>query len=110
MVTKDIFKDVLNDQEIAVIQGFLDNPLLKEAVRKVLLFQLQSVGTFEAGKPTNTANFALSLCAGETDDEALGRKLRTAYEGIKIVETAFADLESLRIIKEEKKSTKNSAR
>ena len=107
--TKEVFKDILSEKEVLEIQKFIDNPAMKEAIRKVLHFKIQSSGILEAGKPAGKINFALNLCV-EEDDEKLGNKLRTIFEALMIVETAFADLEKFRKIEKAKVEKINPAR
>ena len=108
-------KDILSTQELKQIQLFIDNDVLKEAVRKVLLFCLYNSGVLKSDADSNPmTNFVFSFVqdrtGNEKTDEEVGKALKVAFEGIRIIEGAFNDIDSLKEVKEEKKETKNLAR
>lgn len=108
----------LNDQEVNEVNKFLDNPVLVGAVKKVLLQDIYSFGTLEAGiSPDFLKNFALSLLFDPRtmeeyaiDNGRLGEKLRACLEGIRLVQIGFNKLETFKIIKESEVKKENPAR
>ena len=85
-------QDILSEQEIANLESFNANPVMKEAVRKVLLLPLYYQGTFQKGKPANPMwNFMMGLVGSDAKatPEEIGRYAKIQYEGISAVEVAF---------------------
>lgn len=93
--------DYLSDIEKQKIQSFLNDSVMLEAVRKVLLFGINHNGTFTPGEPANPArNFALQLPFQSDiqgvvlDDATLGAEVRAQVKGIRLLENGFAELKN----------------
>lgn len=104
-------KDVLNELEQIEIQKFIENPTLKEAIRKILLFGIYYNGRLEAGKDADPLiNFALARAMNrEISDEQLGRDMKISAESVIMVEDAFKQIDKFKIIKEESAPRINGA-
>ena len=107
----------LDDREKAEVQRFLENDILKNAVKKIFLFGIYGNGTLEAGKdPEPSQNFALSLIWDASGrelsqtNEQLGERLRASAEGIRFLETGFALLDKFKAAPKVKEEKKNPAR
>ena len=96
-------RQILSDAEIQQLQAFNANPLMKEAVRKVLLMPIYYQGTLQGGQPPNPLfNFALGFVSsnsGLTDEQA-GRYLKVQAEGINAVEIAFNRISEFQAVSE----------
>ena len=107
-------KECFSPQEYARLQTFLNDPLMREAVRKALTKHIYFDGTIRPESPVETKNFAFACLRGvdgsDRTDEEVGKILRTIVEAAGLLESAFRDLDSLKEVKEEKKETKNLAR
>lgn len=81
------------------LMQFSKNPIMVEAVRKVLLAGLYSNGTLRAGALAEpTRNMAFSLVANpqtEYSNEQLGADLRALWAGINAVEGGFNEIKRL---------------
>ena len=92
--------NIITEQEEVEIRKFVNNPIMLNAVKKLLLMDIYASGTLEPGKdPDPARNFALSflfdpLSGNEynIDNARLGEKLRAALEGIRLVQTSFNKL------------------
>lgn len=83
----------LNDTEKFAIQAFMDNEVQREAVKKVLLFELYENGTLKTGKAaTPLRNAALGLAAIMDDPAKMGQRLMAMWEGINFLESGFKQL------------------
>jgi hypothetical protein len=108
-------EDYLSDEEMALIDQFVKNNKMCEAVRKVLLAGIYYNGTLEKGqRAIPTKNFALGLyfsTKGDISNEMIGQDLRACAEGITVVENAFNKLIGMAIKeKEETGAESNPAR
>ncbi len=104
--------DYLSDVEKEQLVAFNQNPILREAVKKVLLAGLNENGVLKAGKQANmTQNAALYLVsqAQDVSNEALGADLRAYWNGLKTVENAFNKISEF-IPEVDKKKPINNAR
>jgi len=109
-------EDIISDREKKEIQKFIGNPIMRNAVEKVLLASIYSAGTLKEGESYDFGrNFAFSLVMDGTgarydiDDKKLGEKLRACIEGISFLATGFQELDKFKEIKEEKKPKSNPA-
>lgn len=105
----------LNEIEQNQIQVFLDNPTMKEAVKKVILAGIYFNGVLRPGEPANpTMNFALAMASAAIsqaiENEKVGEDLKARAIGIGLLKDAFEQLESLRKVKVEEKKQVNPAR
>jgi len=89
----------MSELEKDAIMLFSRNPIMVEAVRKVLLAGLYSNGTMRAGIPSEpTRNMAFSLVANtnaEYSNEQIGADLRALWAGINAVEAGFNEIKRL---------------
>lgn len=102
----------LNEVEKEAVANFIQNKLLANAVKKVILAGVYYNGTLVPGEnPDPLKNFALALVNdGSVDDKVLGEKLRAANRGVQLIEQAYMMFETLIPKPEEKKEkVKNPA-
>jgi len=93
-------ENYLSDIEKEAIVTFYGNAVMREAVKKVLLFDVYNNGVLKPGEEAMpTRNFMLGLYFNnqgqEVSNEALGAELRAAAEGISTVENAFNKMKSI---------------
>ena len=92
----------LDDIEREKITHFLNDGILKEAVRKVFLKRILTDGVLRAGKPINPyENLALNIykdpMTGEMySDEELGKLTKLRRLAIELVQRGFTDLENFK--------------
>lgn len=113
--SKEILESILSPQEINEIQMFLERPALVEAVRKVLFWPIANQGTFFPNEPIKpNFNYIFQSVAndhmGVLNNESLGQKLRSQWEAVQLLQSAFKELESLRKVVELEKPKVNKAR
>ena len=108
-----MFEKILNDLEKAELTRFVENPVLFEAVKKVLLAGVYSNGVLSPGEPVNAMrNFALSLVTGRegVSNDIIGADLRACAEGIRVVEAGFNELKKFKAEDQSILSPLNEAR
>lgn len=111
-MAKNLLDEVLDDVEKLALQRFADDPITLEAVRKVLLAGVYYNGTLRKKMTPNPQyNFALSLAMakGEFSDEQIGRDLRAAAEGVRMVQNAFSQIAAFKEDSTPQRSIKNPA-
>lgn len=92
----------LSDVEKEKIIKFNNDPILKNAVRKVLLESIYNNGTLRedvAPEPTRNAALALAIMAQNGSDisnEKLGEDIRAMAQGITLLEQGLAHLEKIK--------------
>lgn len=96
-------EEILSTHEKKRLQTFLEDAVMKEAVKKVLLATIYSYGVLTPDVESDyTRNFFLSLLVDSQgremagNNEELGQRFRAAVEGIKMLDTGFAQLERLK--------------
>lgn len=106
----------LNELEKQKINQFLEDEVMSNAVKKVILADIYGSGVQEAGEPDKQQNWVFGLVMDEMGrdykqtNEELGEKLRACVEGIRTVQLAWKHLESLKPINIETKPQINEAR
>lgn len=106
---------MLTDQEIDKIIKFNEDPILVEAVRKVMLKGIYSQGTLRKGQmadPLNNAALMLAFATvrGNTVSDAdLGADIRGFAHGINLLESGFQELSKVEREVEEPESKENPA-
>ena len=89
----------LLDLEKQKLQQFVEDNVMLEAVKKVLLFNITNSGTLIPGEPPEpTRNWALSVfeqMRGGESDEKIGRTIRGMCEGIYFLESGLKDLQGI---------------
>ena len=101
MATKRfILDDILSDAEKAQLEAFNANPLMVEAVRKVLLFPIYTQGLLEKGSPSYPlSNWLLKIVFPDhpsqpkPTDEQAGHDLKVKAEAIALIENFFTEIE-----------------
>ena len=96
---KQAIRDVLSEAEIAKIEAFNEDSIMKEALRKVILFPIYYCGIMEKGKPCNPdINWLVGTFTDLPDAkrESLADEHRTRVLALRLLESAFNDLESFK--------------
>lgn len=93
----------LNDIEKAEVEKFVENRTMLEAVRKVLLAGIYFNGVLQEGEPADARkNFLLAQLTQPIMENApiaeYGSHAKALVNGIKLVETGFADLEKFKVV------------
>ena len=94
---KHLLDDTLSDAEKSQLESFNANPMMAQAIKKILLFTIYNNGTLEAGKaPNPTMNFLLSYALQDpkVDDATVGRDLRIQAAAVKLLELSFMEIEA----------------
>ena len=98
---------ILSDSEKLAVKLFVENDLQREAVKKVLLFDIYYNGILSRGDtPDPLRNLALGLVSNfgaQLTDEQLGKDLRAGWAGINTLETAFSELSKFKKEPDEKR-------
>jgi hypothetical protein len=110
--------DIINEQEEIELRKLANNDIALNALKKVLMIDIYSSGTLEPGKdPDFTRNFCLSFLYDPAtgaeysiDNQKMGEKLRSALEGIRMVQSAFNTLSKLKDKEEDTLEEDNPAR
>lgn len=90
-------KEYLSDIEVAKIEAFNADPIMVEAVKKVILEKVYTQGVMKAGMAhAPLKNRALVLVDETLSNEQVGSNLRALYEGINAVESGFTELETIK--------------
>ena len=107
----ELLDKFLNDTEKLALQNFAENDVQREAVKKVLLFEIYHNGTLNIGEtPDPLRNGILGLVSRgpALDNETLGRALRAQWEGINYLEVGFQELEKFKTKPEEEKENQDN--
>lgn len=98
-----MFEDILTDEDRAKIFQFNSDPVLVEAVRKVLLSVIYSQGVIKKGKDSSPLqNASLSLVfktvrkEAVIDNEKLGEELRGMAVGLNYLEVGLENLSKIK--------------
>ncbi len=92
----------LSDIEQEKVENFMADPILKEAIRKVLLAGVYVNGVLKQGEPADARkNWALSFGGmnPQISNAELGENLRAYTWAINMVEAAWAKLEDYKVEK-----------
>jgi hypothetical protein len=104
-------EEILNQREKTEIQKLINNPILKEAVKKVLLYELYYCGRLKAGEEVEMTNFAIELALDRSIPPSnLGIDLKISAEAIKLLEKGFDNIDKFKEEKAQQKDNKNPAR
>ena len=97
---RHLLDDYLSEAEKSQLENFCSNPLMVEAVRKVMLFPVYSNGVLRKGEPSNPLmNFMLAPALQEypgkppLSDVELGQETKARAHAIRLIEIAFAEIE-----------------
>jgi len=101
-MAEEKFNQFLSDLEQQKIEQFLQDEVMREAVKKVLLSGIYDQGTLKKGKSVSFdpyENFALVLaCQKGASYEQVGQDIKACWEGINLLVNAYKDLEQYRPI------------
>ena|SRR3990167_7366319 len=107
--------DFLNELEKEQVDVFVNNPVMYNAVKKIILSGIYFHGVLQAGEPAETKrNFMLGMAsrhqgAGATN-EVLGQDVRAADTAISMLEGGFQEIDKLKKVEITKKDKVNRAR
>lgn len=108
--------DYLSDEEKEKIVRFNEDTKLVEAVRKVMLAGLYKAGTLREGLGADplkngalTLAFATLNVRAALTDEQLGQDIRALAHGLNALETAFQELNKIKLDLGETKPESNEA-
>ena len=91
------FDRFLSSEEQGALTRFADDKVMKEAVKKALLYVVYGHGTLLKGEPTdpmqNQFLFLLSNNPTMTDEEA-GKVLKVIHEAVQLLNVAFGTITS----------------
>jgi len=103
---------ILNQKELDFIEKFANDEHMRNAVKKVLLYNIYYEGTLKEGQDIDPyQNFAFNFVNEDnpmkpgqkfTNEEA-GARLRAAWEGVKAVERAYNEIENYEKVEEKDK-------
>jgi hypothetical protein len=109
-------QDYLNDLEVATIEKFNADPLMADAVKKVIFAFINERGVAKKGKKVNPMyNGAFGLVSKVTSaqlaasNEELGQDLRAYYHACGLLEDGFNQLAKIKKVVEEAKLETNEA-
>ncbi len=103
----------LSDVEKDLLGTVADNPLLLNALKKVILADVYFKGTLRekmAPDPTRNAAIAFAFAAEPKTDEQLGQDIRAFAEGVRLVEGGFSRLDKFKTEKPVAETPRNKAR
>lgn len=108
-------KEILSDLEKNKINLFLEDKVMSNAVKKVLLEGVYYNGTMNPGDEIDPLrNFILGAFSTQTASllsyEEKGKKLDVMMNAISMVESGFNNLENYKKVEAEKKDNVNKAR
>lgn len=90
---KELLDEYLDDIEKLAIERFVENDVQREAVKKVVLFELYQNGVLKRGEPSNPRRNSFHGVAMTADDPAkIGQRVMAMAEGINFLEMAFEAL------------------
>jgi hypothetical protein len=100
MPNKTTLDSFLDDVERQKLEQFVQDEIMMQAVKKVLLFSVYGAGRLLKGKPINNReNFALVYaCQKGAKLEDIGADVKACWEGINALENAYNDLEQYKPI------------
>lgn len=103
---------IFNDNEKNELARFVDNRVMFEAVKKVVLSSIYFDGTIQKdGIPDPMTNFMLALVATNLGNhEELGKKVEASLAGVQLLEQGFRKLGQFSKRKEPKQEKPNPAR
>ena len=100
MPSKETLDSFLSDLEKQKLEQFVQDEIMMQAVKKVLLFSIYGAGRLLKGKPVNNnENFALVYASQKgAKFEDIGADVKACWEGICALENAYKDLENYKPI------------
>ena len=112
MISKEYLDKFLETGEQDLLTQFADNEVLKNAVRKVLLFSAYNSGVIEKGKPHDPLiNFALTIaCQKGAKNEDIGADVKACWEAINEIEMGLKRIDMYKSQQMPEFTGKNPAR
>ena len=103
--------NILSVLEKAELAKFVENKVLTEAVKKVVLSAIYYDGTLVQNESADAQkNFCLAIATEKLTNEELGAKLKASLAGVQLLENGFAQLSQFKAVEDKLKQTKNTAR
>lgn len=104
--------EILNEIEQSKIQGFVEDTILFEAVKKYLLYYLYQEGVITKGQPhKGNVNWALALAFNANapaqlggiprTNEELGADIRAKAQAVQVIESGFKELADMKKVEKE---------
>lgn len=110
---EQFYKDILNTSEQLELEYLNEKPVLLQAIEKVLLANIYSIGTLKPGeKPHFNHNF-LFMLANQTDGitmEHLGADLKARTYALQLLQDSLTMIKTFKKAQVVKKDEKNPAR
>jgi hypothetical protein len=96
---KEYLDQFLTETEQAKISQFWMDEIMREAIRKILLFSLYNCGVISKGKVHRShVNFALIGAEDKNlSDEKLGKEIKIRWAGVQLLATAFNDISKYKL-------------
>lgn len=106
------YKKILDDAECQQLEALNENPTLLNALKKILLHKIYYQGVLKPGSdPDPSLNWIMTLAAREDmTNEHLGADIKGRVFGVKIVNSAFKEIEKFRKVVVNNKYKINEAR
>lgn len=103
MPLKENLDKFLSDIEQKKLEQFVQDEVMREAVKKVLLYGIYREGTLQKGEPVPFnpcyENFALTVaCQQGASNEQIGQHVKACWEGINALINGYKDLEQYKPI------------
>jgi hypothetical protein len=107
---KDKFLKILAPKELVKLELIAGDPVMIEALRKVLLFAVYNNGTIVPTQDSNpTRNWALAEAFEKgISDQALGSKIRATAEGVLKLEMGLNEIANFKVAAEAAPSKKGN--
>ena len=97
MITKrHVLDEKLSEAEKNQLTAFCENPLMMDAVKRVLLFPIYESGVIKKGEPVlPRLNYFLNLYMNKPtwDNEELGKEVKIRAEALLLIENAWMEIE-----------------
>ncbi len=98
---KEEFDKILSDLEQEKVGQFIQDDVMREAVKKIMLHGIYTEGTLKKGEATVIdpyTNFAFMFASSfpSATPEQVGNNMKACWEGINLLINAYKDLEQYR--------------
>jgi hypothetical protein len=85
--------EYLNPNEVSRLIAFNSDPVMREAVKKVLLFNIYNAETLKEGEPVGLdKHWVYGIDTRDSTDEEVGKRVRTKISAMSFIEDAFKTL------------------
>ena len=90
--------EYLNANEKSRLIAFNSDPVMKEAVKKVMLFNIYQAECLKEGEPVGLdKQWVYAFDTKDSTDEQVGKRLRIKVSAMSFVEDAFKELEQYHV-------------